>query len=581
MIRQPIVVVLGHVDHGKTTLLDRIRGTTVAEKEPGKITQHIGATEVPKYTIERIGKDLLKKFGFELKIPGLLFIDTPGHEAFANLRTRGGSIADIAVLVVDINQGVQPQTKESIEILKSYKVPFVVAATKIDILPEWNSQKGSFLANLANQSEEAKRILDEKLYELVGQLYNEGFQSERFDRCKDFKKELAIIPVSGATGEGIPELLIMLAGLSQKFMKKKLEIDPNEKAKGVILEVREEKGFGTTIDVVLYTGKLRVNDEIIIGGKKGVIRTKIRALLKPKPLNEIRDKKSAFVHVKEVTAACGVKIAAPKLEDALPGAPLTAALEETTNITKEVASIIQQASGGLVVKANTLGTLEAIVKLLKNKGINVAIADIGDITRKDVMEAYATKEKNILEGVVLGFCVGIDEYASEEAKKLEVPIFRDDVIYNLLENYFRWRTEEEERMKREKEQKLTWPAKLAVLPQYVFRNKEPAIFGVKVLAGKIKPNDMLLNPRGKIVGKILGIQSEGKELHQASEGMEVAISVDKGVIGRNIKLNDVLYTYISKKNLIELQEIELSDAELQTLEEIKNILKNLQEGESQ
>lgn len=576
MIRQPIIAVLGHVDHGKTLFLDKIRGTAIAEKEAGRITQHIGATEVPASVIEKIGHKLLKKFGFELKIPGLLFIDTPGHEAFTNLRKRGGSVADLAVLVIDIMQGVQEQTKEAIEILKSYKTPFVVAATKIDMLHYWNSKEGSFLDNLPNQSQEAIKQLDEKIYEIVAKLFEFGFQSERFDRCTDFTKQVAIVPVSNITGEGIPEILILLAGLSQKFLSDKLEISSKEEPKGTVLEVREEKGLGTTIDVILYSGTLHVNDEILVGGKSGIIRTKIRALLKPQPLTEIRDKKGVFQYVDSVSAACGVKIVAPELEQALAGSPVVSAKSKHAKelIEQEIESIKVKGKTGVIIKADTLGSLEALTQLFMKYGINIKEADVGNITRKDVVEASSVKRTNPLEGVIIGFNVNVEEHASIEAKKLNIKIFRNNVIYKLLEDYQEWRKEEQERIKKEREKKLVWPTKFVVLPQYIFRRSEPAIFGVRVLVGKLKPNVKVMNSQGRIIGKVISIQSQGKELSSANANEEVAVSIDKGVIGRNIKLNDTLYTFIPKKQFQDVLSLDLSDEEKELLEEIKRIVQH-------
>lgn len=579
MIRQPIIAVLGHVDHGKTLFLDRIRGTTIAEREAGRITQHIGATEVPAQVIKRISSKLLKKFGFELKIPGLLFIDTPGHEAFTNLRKRGGSVADLAVLVIDITQGVQAQTKEAIEILKSYKTPFVVAATKIDALHYWNSKEGSFLENLQEQSPQALKQLDEKIYEIVGKLYEFGFQSERFDRCTDFTKQVAIVPVSNITGEGIPEILMLLTGLSQKFLSGKLEISEDEEPKGTVLEVREEKGLGTTIDVVLYAGKLRLNDEILVGGKNGIIKTKIRALLKPEPLTEIRDKKSAFVNVNEVSAACGVKIVAPELNDALAGSPVVLARSKNAKnqIEREIKAIRVKGRTGIIIKADTLGSLEALIQLFKNHGANVREADVGDITRKDVIEGCSIKRTNPLEGVVIGFNVGIEEHAGIEAKKLNIKIFRGNVIYKLIEDYKEWRAQEQERLKREREKKLVWPAKFIVLPQYVFRRSNPAIVGVRILVGKIRSDIKVLNSRGKIIGKIVSIQSQGKELKEVCAGEEVAISIDKGVVGRNIKQNETFYSFIPKKQFEDVLTLDLNEEEKALLEEIKDIEQRIEE----
>ncbi len=275
-IRQPIVSVLGHVDHGKTSLLDHIRGTTVAAREAGKITQHIGATEVPVDTIKKICGDQLTARG--IKIPGLLFIDTPGHHAFTTLRARGGVLADIAVLIIDITEGLKPQTIESINILKQYKTPFVIAANKIDRINGWEpSDDQSFLDSYNQQIEEVKVVLDNLLYKLIGQIYEEDLQTERYDRIEDFTKTVAIIPISAKTGEGIQDLLMVLIGLAQRFLETQLETEDGS-GEGTILEVKEDRGLGTTIDTIIFNGIIRKNDTIVVGtASNKALVTKVKA----------------------------------------------------------------------------------------------------------------------------------------------------------------------------------------------------------------------------------------------------------------------------------------------------------------
>jgi translation initiation factor eaIF-5B len=324
-LRQPIVVVLGHVDHGKTTLLDKIRGTALVKREPGEMTQEVGASFVPKSVIESLAQPLRKVINVKLEIPGLLFIDTPGHELFANLRRRGGSVADFAILVVDIVEGFQKQTYESVQILRERKVPFVVAANKIDRIPGWKPQDtSSVLLSLDKQSPQVRDLLDQYVYKLVVQLAEVGFNSERFDRIKDFTKYVAIVPVSGKTGEGIAELLALIAGLAQAYMKGKLKYAEGP-ARGVVLEVKEEPGVGHTIDVILYDGMLRKNDQFVLAGLNGPIVTKVRSIFVPRPLSDIRFAKTELTAIDEIQAAAGVKISAPGLEEALAGSPLIVA----------------------------------------------------------------------------------------------------------------------------------------------------------------------------------------------------------------------------------------------------------------
>ncbi|MCK5559518.1 MAG: translation initiation factor IF-2, partial [Thermoplasmata archaeon] len=353
-----MVSVLGHVDHGKTTLLDHIRGTTVAAREAGKITQHIGATEVPIDTILEIcGNNLTEK---GLKIPGLLFIDTPGHHAFTTLRARGGVLADIAILVIDINEGIKPQTMESINILKQHKTPFIIAANKVDRINGWEPHNDQpILESLDAQIEEVQEVLNKMLYRLIGDIFEEGLQTERYDRISDFTKTVALIPISAKTGEGIQDLLMVLIGLAQRFLENQLETEEGP-GEGTILEVKEERGLGTTIDTIIFNGTIRKNDTIVVGtAVNKPIVTKIKALLKPKPLDEIRDPRERFQSVEEVSAAAGVKISAPNLTDVIAGAPVRVVLDSVEDVTKEVESELQigieTAEDGIIVIADAIG----------------------------------------------------------------------------------------------------------------------------------------------------------------------------------------------------------------------------------
>lgn len=576
MIRKPIITVLGHVDHGKTSFLDKIRGTAIAAREAGSITQHIGATEVPIEVIHELAGDLLNKYRFDIKLSGLLFIDTPGHEAFTNLRKRGGSIADLAVLVVDINQGMQPQSFEAIDILRTFKVPFIVLANKIDKIPGWTPGYGSITKGMKRQSEDVLRELDNRIYELAGQLYQKGFQSDRFDRVTDFTKQVPIIPISAKMGEGLAETLVFLAGLSQRFMEKKLTIEVSGPGKGTVLEVKEEKGLGKTIDVILYDGELKVGDEIVLGGKRGVIRTKIRALLEPKPLNEIRDPKEKFNNVKTVHAAAGVKVAAPGLEDALAGSPMLVASnhEEENKIKEELQEIeIEQDANGPIIRTDSLGALEALVKLLAEKQIKPRAANVGEVTRKDVIEAHTVAEKDPFKGVIFAFNARVLPEAEEESRKNGVRIFKENVIYKLLEDYSAWVQQTQAAERQKTLASLVFPARIRLLPNFVFRNSKPAIVGIRVLEGRLKTEAQLMRLDGKTVGKILGIQSENQAVQEAKKNMEVAISIDGVVIGRDVKEDQELLVFLSNENIAQLEKIssELSLEEKELIEEVKKI----------
>ncbi len=578
-IRKPIITVLGHVDAGKSKLLDAIRGTNLVDKEAGGITQHIGASEVPIGIIEAQAKEVLAKYNFTLGIPGLLFIDTPGHEAFTNLRKRGGSIADLAVLVVDINKGLEEQTLESIEILKAYKCPFIVAANKADTLHGWIPHEGTITDALAMQRADVLAKLDERIYTLVGQLHGKGFPSERFDRVSDFTKEIAIIPMSAKGRTGIPELLMFLAALSQRYLEKKLEVHESGKCRATVLEVREEKGLGKTVDVILYDGMLRVGEEIVVGGRAGPIRAKIRALLEPKPVGDKSVEK--FHGVQEVHAAAGVKIAAPNFDEALSGSPVRHWSEAAEKeVMEEIGRIkIDSDAVGPIVRSNTLGSLDAAVKLLQDKGIKVKKADVGDISRKDVLEIESVMLKDKFRGVIFAFHTKVSGPAAEEAKKRGMRIFENDVVYRLLEDYDKWVKEEKDAERKAKMGSLVLPAKFEVMQGFVFRNSGPAIVGVKVLEGKIRKGIEVMNRNGKVLGRIMALQNEGKPVEEGEKGAELAISIDGAVVGRSLFEKDELYSFIPPKTFNMLADLggEFSSSELELIERIRAIEEKAQE----
>jgi translation initiation factor 5B len=556
-LRQPIVVVLGHVDHGKTSLLDKIRGTAVIKKEPGEMTQHIGASLVPASAINELTKPLRSLFNIQLKIPGLLFIDTPGHEAFSNLRKRGGSIADFAILVIDINEGVKKQTIESIEILRSRRVPFLVAANKIDKVPGWKANEWEpYLVTIKRQSRNVVEELDKRIYRLIGELSSLGFNAERFDRVKDFTKTLAIVPVSAKTGEGIAELLAVLAGLTQRYLTQQLMFTEGP-ASGVVLEVKEVVGLGTCIDTIIYNGILRRGDLIVVGGLNKPIVTKVRALLMPKPLDEMRAPEGSFMSVDEVVAASGVRISAPDLDEVIAGAPMYVIPNEflindyVKKVSEEVSLVrFKKDIEGLVIKADALGTLEAIVNTLESKGVPVRVADVGSLTKRDVIEASIVARKNKYLGVVLLFNVKPLPDAEELALKEGIKILSDNLIYRLIESYEKWVNELREEERKRELLRTVFPAKIKVLPGCVFRRSDPAIVGVEVLEGVIRSGYPLMRDDGRELGVIMQVQDKGKNILEAKKGSSVAISIRGNVmVGRHFDENDILYTNPTEEDL--------------------------------
>jgi len=583
-IRQPIVCVLGHVDTGKTLLLDKIRKTSVQAREAGGITQHIGASFFPVETLKQMVGPLLSAMKGEIEIPGLLVVDTPGHEAFTNLRKRGGSVADIAILVIDVLRGFEAQTYECIDILKARKTPFLVAANKIDRIPGWKSYPDTpFLKAYQLQDKYVQEDLDNRLYEIIGTFSRLGFRVDRFDRIKDFTRTVAIVPTSAKTGEGITELLAVLVGLAQQYLKKRLQTTAGP-AKGTVLEVREEPGLGLTLNTIIYDGTLRKDDLIVVGGKEKPILTRVRAILVPKPLDEIRDPRDKFSSVEAVSAAAGVKIVAPELEGALAGAPLYAVpADESPDkyvglVMEEIERIrIATDVNGVVLKADTLGSLEAIAENLKRNNVPVRLADVGDVSKRDVTEAAVVKEHEPLYGVILSFNVKILPDAEEEAQNKGVQIFKEKIIYHLIENYLSWLKAQREAKIEQEFAFLVKPAKIRILEGYVFRRAKPAIVGVEVLAGKIKPKLALVRAEdGEEIGEIQQIQDKGQAISEAKQGMQVAVSLDKPMVGRHIFEKDVLYVKVPEphaqallKNFMD----KLTPEEQETLNEYVNLMR--------
>ncbi len=582
-IRQPIICVLGHVDTGKTLLLDKIRKSSVQEREVGGITQHIGASFFPLDTLIEICGPLLGRLKGKIQIPGLLVIDTPGHEAFANLRSRGGGAADIAILVIDVLKGFEAQTHESLDILKARKTPFLVAVNKIDRVPGWISQPDDlFLKSYQSQDPYVREDLDNRIYTIMGTFSTLGFRSERFDQVKDFRRTIALVPVSAKTGEGVPELLSVLVGLTQQYLKGKLQVTKGP-GKATVLEVKEEPGLGMTANAIVYDGILRKGDTIVVGGKEKPILTRVRAVLLPKPLDEIRDPRDKFSSVDLVSAASGIKIAAPELDNALAGAPLYVVPSEGSNeyyvklVSEEVEKVkISTDMEGVILKTDALGSLEAIAESLKRENIPVRLADVGDVSKRDVMESTVVKEHKPLYGVILAFNVKVLPDAEEEARNRDIKIFQSDVIYHLIEDVVEYIRTEQDTLALKEFDYLVKPAKIRILPGFIFRKAKPAIVGVEILAGRIRPKVNLVKEDGENVGEIKQIQDKGEAVSEAAADMQVAVSLDKPIVGRHIYEKDTLYVRVPEnhaKALLTKFKDRLTSEEVAALDEYVELMR--------
>ena len=551
-IRTPIVCVMGHVDHGKTSLLDRIRGSSVVSAEAGAITQHIGATIVPIEAIRSMSGTMGK---VPINIPGLLFIDTPGHHAFTTLRARGGALADMAILVVDINQGFQPQTIEALQILRNCKTPFVIAATKVDRIHGWRVYENeSFLSSFAKQNERVKTDIENKTYEIVGRLSELDFSADRFDRVADFQRNLAVVPISAHTGEGIPDLLLVMIGLAQRYMGDALKLSVDGPGAGTVLEVKEERGLGTTLDVILYDGTISVGDEIAVATQSDVVVTKVRSLLQPRPMKEILIE-DRFERVKSAAAASGIKVTAPNLEGVIAGSPFFVIRgnrdEIEEKIKKEMTEIhVNLADEGIVIKADTIGALEALCQELEAKDIGVMRAEVGPVSRLDLVETETIKNPQFR--VLLSFNTSVLPDAAEILKNplyTQVRVFQGKVIYQLIDQYIEWRDEQKRLQEKQRFEHVVMPAKIRLLPDCVFRQSNPAVVGVRVLGGKLRSDVNLIHLDGKKVGHLKTMQLRQESIREADAGLEVAVSIEGATVGRQVSVGDDLYVDIPERHV--------------------------------
>ncbi len=565
-IRQPIVTVAGHVDHGKTTILDSIRKTNVYDTEAGGITQKISFTKVP---IEHIKKQcpLIEKQGINLDIPGFLFIDTPGHAAFSHLRKRGGSLADIAILLIDINDGIKPQTQEVIEILKLNKIPFIVALNKIDNISGWRKQSDNLKENIYKQAVNTQQQFQEKLLTLEGALHHHGFNAKPYYEVTDFTKELALVPCSAKSGEGIQELILMLAGLSEKFLKENLKL--SEEPKGVVLEIKKEKDMQYA-ESIIYDGTLKQTDEIAIASFDEPVISKIRVLEEIQPIS------SKFKTSNEVTASTGMRMQLINSEDILPGMPFTIFkdnLEEIREQFKQDIDNIETDDQGIIIKADSLGSLEALVTLLKQERIQIIKAGIGPINKKDFISAETNLREDPTNAIIVGFNVPVEEELETLNKDKKIKILTNDVIYKLIEDLTAFQQEKANELKKETLTSLATISKLKILHQYVFRNSNPAVFGAAVEGGKAKPNTPMMDADGNKIGKLKDVQENNKKVDQAQVGTEVAISIPGIMFDRLLAEKDYLYSDLTEgqfKKFKENKEL-LTQDEIQTLQKIAEI----------
>jgi translation initiation factor 5B len=582
--RQPIVAVLGHVDHGKTSVLDHVRSlgqdrqASVMAREAGGITQHIGATEVPAHLLNALCAPLMG--GKEFLSPGLLFIDTPGHHSFSTLRTRGGSLADIAILVVDIMEGCQPQTLESIRILKKAKTPFVVCANKVDRIHGWHCVAGRSAAEaMKDQDEYAQGLFEEKYWKLVGQFAEHGFNLDLYSRITDFTQNIPMVPCSAKDGEGMQDLLAITIGLAERFLEEQLS-DVVGASEGTVLEMKEERGLGKTLDVILYRGEIRKGDEIVIATDQGPRITRVRGLFRPRGMAEMRDAGDRWDAIESVEAAAGLKLAAPDLEGVLAGTTLRVLSDDQDErdaaydaAAEESEISIELDEEGIVIKSDTLGGLEALAFELRGmeNPIPIRAAGIGPVNKRDLRGAENATDP--MHRAILAFSTSVQIETAEDLAKEDCPAVHigSDVIYHILDQFEEWTEARKQELEDEKREHLVYPGKLIILADHIFRRSGPAVVGVRILGGRLHVGQRLLTRDGASVGQVKSIRSGETSIKEAKQGDEVAVAIQGATVGRGIDEEDTLLVDVPASHARKLRKLELTPGEQDVLDELTTL----------
>lgn len=579
--KAPIVCILGHVDTGKTKILDKLRESNVQGGEAGGITQQIGATFFP-YS-ELVNKTNTK-FDFDNDVPGLLVIDTPGHETFSNLRSRGSSMCDFAILVVDVLHALEKQTLESIELLKLRKTPFLIALNKIDRVYQWKSETDGFHHfDLQRQSAVTKTEFTDKLNHIILKFAEMGLNTRLFYENPDERKFINIIPTSAITGEGLSDLVKKIIELSSKYMKNKITF--KDKMEATVLEVKNVEGIGITVDAIVSNGSLSENDRIVLCGLDGPIVTNVRSLLVPEPLKELRIK-SVYKNIKCVKASLGIKIVANDLERTMAGSRILRvkdygdeedAKQQVMEDIKELANLEKI---GIHLQASSLGSLEALIALVKNENIPVASVGIGkNLSRKDILKMKAIKEKDANVGIMLCFDTKIDKEMMDLAESQHIKIFEALIIYNLIDKYKEYTEKLISMNKKKNMAELIYPCKLKIIPEYIFTKRSPLILGVEIIEGKLKINmPLFVKHEDEIiqVGKVTSMIMEKKSVEVADKGGKLSIKIETTdapkLIGRDIKVTDLMYSTLTRRSIDVLKEFykdEITDDAWRLVMEIK------------
>lgn len=469
LIRPPIVAILGHVDHGKTTLLDAIRKSKIADKEQGGITQRIGAYEI-KTGIKGYDTDTIT------------FIDTPGHEAFSQLRARGAQVADIALLLIDAKDSIMPQTIESIFHIRSAKIPFIIVINKID-LPDANPEK----------------------------IENDLLKHEVAVEGKG--GHVPVVMLSAKTGKGIQELLESILLITSDL---KLIYKPSNPLQAYIIETKKDRR-GIVTSVIVKEGTLKVGDSVYANGKK----IKIRSLTNDigMAVTSITASTPAEVLGFDELPTVGSFISSQELQKTDLSSVSVKTVSDSKHDEFNMKAFLnppeEEKMLSLIIKADSQGSLEAICNsLAKNNSVRIVLKSIGEINKSDI---FLAKTSN---AIIIGFDVRVPNDVIESAKQEKVIIKTYSIIYELLEEL-----EEVADLLHEKELKekiLKGEAKVMA----TFTIEGEKIYGIKMTKGKISLNDELeIHRQANSIGKtkLVSLKTRAKLISEIKKDQEAGM----------------------------------------------------------
>lgn len=522
--RKPIISVLGHVDHGKTELLDTINKKHT--NEHGNITQKVNVTDMPRDTIERYidNKE-------NIKIPGLIWVDTPGHGSFTHSRKKGSQFADLAVLVIDITSGLQPQTEEALNILKESQTPFIVALNKIDKLPRWNG-------SLCDINDKFESELKNSAYEIAGSLHNFGFDANLHTEVSDFSKTISLVPISALKDEGIGNLCEIIVGLSQEYLNTQIS-NNNKEINANILDIREEKGYGKIVDIILYSGEISVGDVVFINNHKGNFKTTVNKILK---------NNNGDINEKNKLSSADIGSVLLDSNSELTSSSTITSEPSEIDVSRQIDSITNEC--GIVVSTNSVDSLIPIIEEFQKNDYKVNSGSIGKITKYDVIEASTMNDEH--NKCVVGFNVKPTNNALNFAQTEDVKLIYDSVIHNIVDEYNKYYKRIQNKNSISIENEIL-PCEIEILPDLIFNKGEPAIFGVKIARGVLKKNSEIRNKSdNRVVGKVKNIKHQNNDVDTVESGKKCSIEIEGCKFGRDISEDQELLVIPPEKVIDEI-----------------------------